>query len=220
MRAHHAFIDDADVDGGDVAPVVPCGPRLAGLAPVLIGGRGGVAVHAPQRSVRVVGIVGGGLVVIDPVRLGELDGRVEREFACGGRDRKARRNAHHFEIAFAVGAAIRSQHEVSPGAADALARVRAMVRRRAATELDQQFVLDKGRVRPGRALRGAARRQQPRRSPPSQRTGGEISRSSALQRGSFEATRSADAGQRPGFTAIPRIALAVVPTAITNGPSC
>jgi hypothetical protein len=68
MRAHDAFVDDADVDIG--AADVPGLPRLAGLAAIWIRRRARITVHPPQRSVRVVRVVRV-LVVINPIGLGK-----------------------------------------------------------------------------------------------------------------------------------------------------
>ena len=91
MGGHDAFVDDADIDRG-AADVAGC-PRLARLTAVQVGRRGGVAVHAPERAVQVIRIAGRGLMLINPVRFGELYGLVVREVARGGGDSETRGNA-------------------------------------------------------------------------------------------------------------------------------
>jgi hypothetical protein len=75
---HDAFINLAHEDARRTG--VARQPCFARQATVLIGGRGGVAVPAPQRSVGVVRVVRDCFVVVVEVRLGELDpgARVQR----------------------------------------------------------------------------------------------------------------------------------------------
>src|SRR5688572_10415545 len=76
-----AFVDDAD---DDIAAVGVAGaPGLGGLRAVLVGRRRRIAVHAPQRTVGGVGVVGGGAVLVGPVRFGVFDGRVAAQRADG-----------------------------------------------------------------------------------------------------------------------------------------
>ena len=83
VREHDAFVDLAHEDGG--RPGVAGRPRFAGLAAVLVGRRGGVAVHAPQRAVGVVGVVRDRVVVVAEVRLGVFDFSTAAQRADGGR---------------------------------------------------------------------------------------------------------------------------------------
>ena len=78
----YALVDDPDVDA--LRAGVTGGPRLAGLAAVLVGLRGGVAVHAPERPVDVVRVGRGRSVGVDPVGLGGGHGRSLREAPLGG----------------------------------------------------------------------------------------------------------------------------------------
>ena len=58
-------------------------PGFRRLRAVLVGRRRRIAVHAPQRTVGVVRVVRGGVVLVDPVRLGVFDGRIAAQRADG-----------------------------------------------------------------------------------------------------------------------------------------
>ena len=55
---------------------VSSGPRFARLTAILISGRGGIPIHAPERTIGVEGIIRYGLMRVNPVGLHKLDRRM------------------------------------------------------------------------------------------------------------------------------------------------
>ena len=102
-----AFVDHADHDVA--AAGVPGGPCLGRLRTIGVGRRARIAVHAPQRAVGGIGVVGNRVVLVGPVRLGIFHGRIGAERLHGGGQVHVARQLEQRDLA---GAAVAAAHGI------------------------------------------------------------------------------------------------------------
>ncbi len=142
MVVHVAFVDDADDDVAAVG-AAGLGPDFTGAAAVLVGRRGVVAVHAPEAAVGVVGVVGDGGVLQDPVRLGEIDGAVGLQFGDGVAQGAAA-HVQQLDVAADIDAAVAAGQRLGAVAVDAAHDALLVALAGAGAELHDQLVGDVG----------------------------------------------------------------------------